>query len=256
MIKKKLSKIESGTTQNRIQSHGEGKKFFPDGFMPRTTDVIISKGTKFFNHIGNIRFRKIIASRYDDYYSDTVSRQKKSRILSSIVDQIRTNGGIFIKYDPGHELWFEVDDALARDKISQAFRNTAYQKNNRDKNNDISNKNKKPSFKDISSNNADHENCQKNDGNSNKEITNNDDIRHNFNLQMSQNLEMEVSSLSPSSNFVFEQVGSDESLSSLSQSSLMSFWASIHSTDTLDELTSCIPDNIFEEDSEQSTGII
>merc|ERR1711933_608187 len=47
--------------------------------------------------------------------------------MGNVVEQIRMNGS-FIKKDPSTGLFFDADDFMIRDKISQAFRNSLNQK--------------------------------------------------------------------------------------------------------------------------------
>jgi len=95
-------------------------KFFQEEFVPRHTDVIIGKGIKAFSHVGNKMLRDIIASRQQEY-DNMETKKERSDILSSIVAGIRANG-FFLKKDTQTSLWFEADEVLARDKISQSFR--------------------------------------------------------------------------------------------------------------------------------------
>merc|ERR1711933_184205 len=102
--------------------HGHNQqRFFPEGFVPRYTDVIIGKGMRAFSHVGNERLRDIIASRLQEY-ENMRSKKERSDVISSIVAETRAHGS-FIKKDANTGLWFEADEVLARDKISQAFRN-------------------------------------------------------------------------------------------------------------------------------------
>ena len=57
-------------------------------------------------------------------YATSTSRQDKSDILSTIVNTVRGNSpnGGFVKEDNATGHWFEVGDFLAREKVSQAFR--------------------------------------------------------------------------------------------------------------------------------------
>lgn len=76
-------------------------------------------------------------------YKSATSKAEKGYILSVIVDKIRSNAGIggFIKKDPKNDQWYDVGDFLAREKVSQAFRDalsdkykssTAYKKKRRE----------------------------------------------------------------------------------------------------------------------------
>jgi len=98
--------------------------FFPKGFKPGKSDVIIGRGKKCHSHFGNKRLKKIISLRLDEY-SRAILQSEKSQILRAIVSQTRNNhpyNGGFVKQDPQTSRWFDVGDNLAREKISKAFR--------------------------------------------------------------------------------------------------------------------------------------
>lgn len=99
----------------------------PEGFGPGNNDVICGRGRKCVNHVGNARFRDIVAG-YLERYSNATAKLEKSYILSDIVCKVRQaspNGG-FVKKDPLSGRWYEVGDFLAREKTSQAFRDALH----------------------------------------------------------------------------------------------------------------------------------
>lgn len=66
---------------------------------------------------------------YVEQYSSASSRQDKSDILSTIVTEVRMASpeGGFIKQESKNGRWFEVGDFLAREKVSQAFRDALHE---------------------------------------------------------------------------------------------------------------------------------
>lgn len=72
---------------------------------------------------GNQRLR-LIVDTFVERYANSTSRQDKSDILSTIVNTVRGSSphGGFVKEDTTTGRWFEVGDFLAREKVSQAFR--------------------------------------------------------------------------------------------------------------------------------------
>lgn len=66
---------------------------------------------------------------YVEQYSSASSRQDKSDILSTIVTEVRMASpeGGFIKQETKNGRWFEVGDFLAREKVSQAFRDALHE---------------------------------------------------------------------------------------------------------------------------------
>jgi len=116
------------------------KNFLPKGFEPGPNDVIIGRGKQSYNHQGNLKLRKTVASRLEEY-SATTTKKAKSQIICSIIDHIRTSqpAGSFLKHDRDYG-YYDVGNFLSSDKISQTFRDllrgnykssNAYKKNRR-----------------------------------------------------------------------------------------------------------------------------
>jgi len=94
-------------------------------YEPKDTDVIISKGNTASKHQGNIYFKRIVQLNLEKYASFS-ARKDKTNMIRLIAQQIRANGGNFVKQDIDSGIWSEVNDVVAREKISQAFRNSIY----------------------------------------------------------------------------------------------------------------------------------
>jgi hypothetical protein len=104
-------------------------RLLPESFHPSEQDVICGRGRKIFMHIGNERFRKLVAGRLQDY-SSTSTKLEKSYILYHIVAHVRSespNAG-FVKKSPENSRWYEIGDFLSREKTSQAFRDALHNK--------------------------------------------------------------------------------------------------------------------------------
>ena len=97
--------------------------FLPDEYIPSKFDVLCGKGNKAANHIGNLRF-KVTISIHLSRYSESTSRAQKTAIVSEVVELVRQKspGGGFVKYERKSNKWYEVGDHVAREKVSQAFR--------------------------------------------------------------------------------------------------------------------------------------
>jgi len=111
-----------------LNNGGLNEKFFPKDFQPGAYDILIGRGKKCYNHIGNINFRNLVSNNLDEY-SSAKTKQEKSNILADLVKLIRKispNGG-FLKQDSATGLWYEVGDFLAREKTSQAFRDALHE---------------------------------------------------------------------------------------------------------------------------------
>jgi len=102
--------------------------FLPPDFSPEKTDVVIGRGRKSHTGFGNERLHRVVASKLDEYSAAT-TKTEKSKILSVVVYLIRNEkpAGLFVKQDPVAGLWFDVGDLMAREKVSQAFRDALHQ---------------------------------------------------------------------------------------------------------------------------------
>jgi hypothetical protein len=112
-----------------------GSKPLLFNYTPSPFDVICERGRKSRDHTGNRRFRLVIDMNLERY-QQTDTRLRKAMIVSAIVDSIRgsTPDGGFIKMHEGR--WCEVGDHVAREKITQCFRDrlhTEYRSSSRAK---------------------------------------------------------------------------------------------------------------------------
>jgi len=96
----------------------------PKGFEPTDQDVVIGRGKKARTHEGNSRLRGLIEFMIPEYSAAGSNKDEKSYIIKEIVTQIRKSSpdGGFVKFDKSKNRWCEVGDFLAREKISQTFR--------------------------------------------------------------------------------------------------------------------------------------
>jgi hypothetical protein len=83
----------------------------PDDFYPGNYCVICGRGKDCFNAVGNRRFR-VIVSMFLERYSKTGTKTQKSRIVSEVVDVVRSSGGVFCKLEKGR--WWDIGDITAR----------------------------------------------------------------------------------------------------------------------------------------------
>jgi hypothetical protein len=83
-------------------------------YVPGEHDVICGRGRSCFYHIGNQRFRTMVASCLEEYYSAS-TKLEKTFIICGIVNEVRQNSqnGGFVKCDPMTGQFFEVGDFLA-----------------------------------------------------------------------------------------------------------------------------------------------
>jgi len=95
----------------------------PKDFTPSEFTVIIGRGKKIRESIGNSHLR-VLARTYLTQYADAMkNRQAKTEIVNNILGIIRAvcpNGGAFARCEHGQ--WYEVSDRVAREKIGYVFR--------------------------------------------------------------------------------------------------------------------------------------
>ncbi|GAX18901.1 hypothetical protein FisN_8Hh119 [Fistulifera solaris] len=95
-------------------------------YHPSENDVLAGRGGRINSHIGNVRFRKLVAMHKADYISKSTKKFEKAHIAASIVQHIRhlNPPGRFLKEDPDGS-WFEIGDHKAIKKVGQALREDA-----------------------------------------------------------------------------------------------------------------------------------
>jgi hypothetical protein len=93
----------------------------PLEFQPEPYSVIIGRGKKIQESVGNLRL-KVLASTFLARYSGAHTKIEKTQVVSDIVRTIRSACpiGSFIKFTNGQ--WWEVDDPTAREKVGYALR--------------------------------------------------------------------------------------------------------------------------------------
>jgi hypothetical protein len=98
--------------------------WLPASFVPGKKDVIVGRGKVCYKHSGNQRLARIVTSVLQAYSSAGSTKKAKSELIKNIVVQIRESSpeGGFVKYDSGSSKWYEVGDRIAREKVSQTFR--------------------------------------------------------------------------------------------------------------------------------------
>ena len=82
--------------------------------------LLLGRGGATNNHIGNKRFRSIVADHQREYLG--ARKKEKAVIARKIVSIIQENGGRFLKRSFESDVWVEVTDKKATEKTSQALR--------------------------------------------------------------------------------------------------------------------------------------
>lgn len=88
---------------------------------PQENDVLLGRGGKNNQHVGNAHFRQLARLRRDEY--QRARKKLKVTISRELVDQVREKKGRFLKKS-GTEGWQDVGDDVAREKASQLLRDT------------------------------------------------------------------------------------------------------------------------------------
>jgi hypothetical protein len=87
-------------------------------YVPMSCDVLFGKGSRIQNHVGNKKFRVLIADCQKSY--EKASRGEKTILAQSIVDTVIECSGMFLK--PDGNVWLPVENDAARFKVSAVFR--------------------------------------------------------------------------------------------------------------------------------------
>lgn len=89
-------------------------------YEPTANDVLCGRGGGTNAHVGNKRFRALVAQFQQTYLA--AKRKEKAAIARQIVKIIENNGGRFLQKNSATGLWELVTDKKATEKTSQALR--------------------------------------------------------------------------------------------------------------------------------------
>jgi hypothetical protein len=91
---------------------------------PEKFDVLLGRGRPVQAWVGNIWYSSIIEATFERHHEASGRRGAKKELCDEVVEIVKSYGGRFLKREEEGGLeWVEVDDALARVKVSHAFRN-------------------------------------------------------------------------------------------------------------------------------------
>ena len=97
-------------------------------FAPGENDVILGRGKACYCHTGNRRLSDIVKSCLGEY-SGSDSKKRKSELINEIIERVRASSdGGFVRFDVSKQRYFEVGTHVAREQISQSFRNALSEK--------------------------------------------------------------------------------------------------------------------------------
>jgi hypothetical protein len=113
-VKYHRSWLKSRRRQEETQADAEKEIIV----VPRRLDILLGRGKPIQEHFGNLRYHALL-----DYYQNAYERAMKfdkCQISRRIVQTVHANNGRFLKQEGAG--WSLVDDHVARDKVSHAFR--------------------------------------------------------------------------------------------------------------------------------------
>lgn len=87
--------------------------------IPTNKDVLKGRGRGVQDHIGNIRFRCMVAEHQNEYDANDMFGAK-AIVSSKVMETIEAEGGRFLK-DDGMG-WIRLNETDAREKVSMTFR--------------------------------------------------------------------------------------------------------------------------------------
>jgi len=87
-------------------------------FVPGHLDILLGRGRRCQEHIGNMRLRNLVEDCKPVY--DNATRKEKTLISQEIVENVKKNSHHFLKDE--NEGWVQVEDNVARLKVSHTFR--------------------------------------------------------------------------------------------------------------------------------------
>lgn len=93
---------------------------FPSSYQPRTRDICNGRGKSHWNLPGNKAFRKYVQVRVYDYMQ-VESKVDKTKYVMHCVQELRQLGFQFIRENKDG-LWYELGDAVARNKVGHSLR--------------------------------------------------------------------------------------------------------------------------------------
>uniref|UniRef100_A0A7R9ZKZ3 DUF6824 domain-containing protein n=1 Tax=Craspedostauros australis TaxID=1486917 RepID=A0A7R9ZKZ3_9STRA len=105
--------------QRRYKKEQNIEKYKDAVELPSRSDVLLGRGKPNQAHAGNKYLHDVIASKYEQY--DMSSRREKTKIATDLVQSIKDASGRFLKRDE-NDIWMEVDDHTAREKVCHGFR--------------------------------------------------------------------------------------------------------------------------------------
>mmetsp|Transcript_27951 Transcript_27951/g.52411 ORF Transcript_27951/g.52411 Transcript_27951/m.52411 type:complete len:384 (+) Transcript_27951:414-1565(+) len=125
------SSISGSSTTNKMpvsKKNNSKKTRMPSTFVPSLNAVICGRGKSCTSNPGNRKLRALIRESLDKY-GKAANKVEKTEIVTNIIETIKQgcpDQPGFLKKEDG--VWWEVDDAFAREKIGCIFRDQLFTK--------------------------------------------------------------------------------------------------------------------------------
>jgi len=87
---------------------------------PASQDILFGRGRYQRNHSGNRQLRTFCQSQLEIYKD--ANRGQKTGLTRKIVCDVQSKGGVFLKFHPDRQVWYEVSNKKAREKVSHMMR--------------------------------------------------------------------------------------------------------------------------------------
>ena len=113
--------MDSQVTRKSISASGTRRGLrtrLPSDFEPCEYTVLCGRGKEYTSSTGNQNLKTLVL-KYLKGYSEAKNKIAKSAIVPEIMNAIKSNcdGAAFVKHE--NEIWWQVDDAFAREKIGK-----------------------------------------------------------------------------------------------------------------------------------------
>jgi hypothetical protein len=126
MADKSEGKAEGRSDQTSSNMNSdEHNQTLPASLTLEPFDVILGRGRTHIYHPGNMRMQTIVRAARPSYNKAGTTRLQKTSITQEVVQAIKTSGdqsSRFLKLDASTGGWTQVDDEVARIKVSNAIR--------------------------------------------------------------------------------------------------------------------------------------
>jgi hypothetical protein len=110
----------SSSSSSNSRWNRRGRHPVSSAMVPRRFDVLFGRGPTTSEHTGNRRALLIVEMHRPLY--ERAGKFQKTQIAARIVHLIHQSHGRFLKKEENNECYYEVDDEMAREKVSHFFR--------------------------------------------------------------------------------------------------------------------------------------